>query len=118
MEFLMDIWQFILNLINGIAYYTVFFFGAQAAFTHIFKAVLIAQIVLLVYTVLRPKRWRWIALFISEGVFLMGALGLLGVGFSQDSISYVGYGATSAVIGFFVLMLTRGGSLREKRPKG
>lgn len=118
MEFIVNAFQTVLNFINGVLYYIVFFFGGKAVFAHVFKAVLIMQIALLIYTLLRPKRWKWVTLFVTEGLFLFGALCLLGVGFTQDSIPYIGYGATSAVMGFLMLMLTLGCSVREKRPKG
>lgn len=108
--------EYISHFFESIIYYIHLFFFATAGFTHIFKILLITQILFLVYTAFRPAKWKWISLFASEILFWIGSFMVLAKGFADDSLGILGYGAVASVFASILFFTTLGFSLRTPKP--
>ena len=77
MEFLTAFLQLIAGFFEGIFYYFfLLFFLSEPAYTHIFKIVLLLIIGFLIHTAFRPAKWKWVALYVGEALFAIGAVAL------------------------------------------
>ena len=107
--------EYISHFFESIIYYIHLFFFATPAFTHIFKILLIVQILFLAYTAIRPAKWKWISLFASEILFWIGSFAVLAKGFTDDSLGIWGFGAIASVFAAILFFATLGISLRTPK---
>ena len=106
MEIIENLLKMLFIRIGSIFYNIYFFFGAEPSWTAIFKILLVAQIVFLIYTRFRPATWKWATLFATELLLMIGALAVAVGGIENDSMGVMGYGMVSAVIGLAMLIVT------------
>ena len=96
----------ILIFLKRIFYYIEMFFFAEAPFTHIFKIVFIAQIVFLITAAFRPQNWKFILLFISELIYVVGGIAVFSQGVNRDDVFMLFYGIIAAVVALITFFCT------------
>ena len=90
----------ILIFLKRIFYYIEMFFFAEAPFTHIFK------IVFLITAAFRPQNWKFILLFISELIYVVGGIAVFSQGVNRDDVFMLFYGIIAAVVALITFFCT------------
>ena len=96
----------VLSYFEVIGHLLQFFFVLPATFSRVFQIVLMAVLIFLFATALRPRKWKWIVLCCAESLYFAGAMALLAYGFAQSNVGQIYYGLIAAVISIVIGFVT------------